>query len=237
MYFSRCLFAGALGLACAGVHAEDAAVSAPAEKSESENLTPTIEKIDIRPGDRWSYRVVDEIIGETKYDVTYTITEIDNSIISVSVEFNNYRQGSANTILQTYDDRWNFLGGPIWRIRPGDPSYGVSLPLKVGLEWKTHFTATRNDRDIYSIADATTRVTAYEPVTLKFNYTYNAFKIDTEESISTGVDRSVTKLKTTSWYAPEVNRYVKRITETRIDGRLLSRTSEQLTAYTRRNDN
>jgi hypothetical protein len=40
----------------------------------------------------------------------------------------------------------------------------------------------------------------------------------------------------TMWLAPSVNRYVKRIVETRIDDRFQSWNIELLSAYTRRHD-
>ncbi|MFY9658655.1 MAG: hypothetical protein WAK01_19070 [Methylocystis sp.] len=114
---------------------------------------------------------------------------------------------------------------------------GVRLPLKVGATWDTHFTASRKNPDRDSIIDATSVVTAYEEVSFRFGLTYDAFKIETNETVaSAGGGGPIATLKVTLWYAPAVNRYVKRVVEARTNDRLQSRIIESLTEYKRRHE-
>ena len=61
---------------------------------------------------------------------------------------------------------------------------GVRLPLKLGAKWDTHFTASRKNPDRDSTIDATSVVTGYEEVSFRFGLTYDAFKIETNESVA-----------------------------------------------------
>ena len=122
------------------------------------------------------------------------------------------------------------------RSASGDPVTGVRLPLKVGAKWETHFTASRKNPDRDSTVDATSVVTDYEEVSFRFGLTYDAFKIETNETVTAVGGGPSATLKVTLWYAPAVNRYVKRVIESRTNDRLQSRIVEALTDYKRRHE-
>jgi hypothetical protein len=223
-----------------GASAEDNADSDRAKKPDQDarSSTQVLDKIDVKPGDRWTYQVIDDVTGEIKSTTVHTLTEIRDKTYSVQSAFTPYGQSVTNTSLQVFDENWNLLDDPIWTRKPGDPSTGIRLPLKIGAQWKTHLTSTRKSPpESHFTVDAITNVVAYEPVILKFNKTYDAFKLEINEALtSTASPSQVVTLKITMWFAPSVNRYVKRIVESRIDDRLQSRNIELLTAYARRHD-
>ena len=225
-----------------GAHAEEGADShqakMPVQDQDAASPAPVVDKIDIRPGDRWTYQVIDDVTGQTKSTAVHTVTEIRDKSYSVESAFTPYGQSLANTSLQVFDENWNLLEDPVWTRKPADPLTGIRLPLKVGAQWKTHLTTTRKTPpESHSKVDATTRVVAYEPVILKFNKTYDAFKLEVNEAMTNSASpSSVITAKITMWFAPSVNRYVKRIVESRINDRLQSRSVELLTAYARRHD-
>jgi hypothetical protein len=37
---------------------------------------PVVDKIDLRPGDHWTYQAIDDITSRTKFTADYTVTEI-----------------------------------------------------------------------------------------------------------------------------------------------------------------
>ncbi len=190
----------------------------------------------MKPGDRWTYRWVDDITGETKSYQTYTLTEIKDGAFSVAITMAPVGQGQPATGLHVYDETWGLLDDGVWTRKVGDPVTGVHLPLKVGAKWETHFTASRKNPDRDSTIDATSVVTGYEEVSFRFGLTYDAFKIETNETVTAVGGGPVATMKVDLWYAPAVNRYVKRVIESRTNDRLQSRAIEVLTDYKRRHE-
>jgi len=236
----------AIGIAvnCAQIaaHAEESSDPGRANKSAQEQDTaaaaPVIDKIDVRPGDRWTYQVIDDITGETKSTVVHTVTELKDKTYSVQSTFTPYGQSVGTSTLQVFDEDWNLLEDQVWTQNPANPSTGVQLPLKLGAQWKVHLTSSRKTPpESHFNVDATATVLAYEPVILKFNKTYDAFKLEVDETLTnSAAPSSVVTSKATMWFAPSVNRYVKRILETRVNDRLQSRGIETLINYARRHD-
>ena len=206
-------------------------------RPDAPKIAPVVDSIPVKPGDRWSYRWVDDITGEAKFYQTYTLTEIKDGAFSVAITATPIGQGQPTSGLHVYDESWGLLDDGVWTRKVGDPVTGVRLPLKVGATWDTHFTASRKNPDRDSTIDATSVVTAYEEVSFRFGLTYDAFKIETNETIApAGGGGPSATLKVTLWYAPAVNRYVKRVVEARTNDRLQSRIIESLTEYKRRHE-
>jgi hypothetical protein len=234
----------AIAISCVhiGAHAEEAPDSDRAKQAASDQAAvesaPVVDKIDVKPGDRWTYQVIDDVTGETKSTAVHTVTEIKDKTYSVQSSFTPYGQSVSNTTLQIFDEDWNLVEDALWSNKPANPSTGIRLPLKLGAQWTTHLITNRKTPpDAHFNVDATTKVLAYEPVILKFNKTYDAFKLEIDETLTNSANpSSVVTIKATLWYAPSVNRYVKRIVESRVNDRLQSRGIEILTAYARRHD-
>jgi hypothetical protein len=224
-----------------GAHAKESPESRrsepPPQDQHAPDIKTAVDKIDVKPGDRWTYQVIDDVTGDTKSTTVHTVTEIRNNTFTVQSIFTPYGQSVSTTTLQVFDDQWNLLEDPLWTRHPADPSTGIKLPLKVGAEWKTKFISTRKTPpEAHLSGEAISKVLAYEPVTLRFN-TYDAFKIEVIEALTnSAAPSSNVTIKSTMWFAPSVSRYVKRITEARINDRLQSRNIELLTAYTRRHE-
>jgi hypothetical protein len=153
-------------------------------KADFRKILPVVDSIPVKPGDRWTYRWVDDITGETKSYQTYTLTEIKDGAFSVAVTATPIGQGQPTSGLHVYDESWGLLDDGVWTRKVGDPVTGVRLPLKLGAKWETHFTASRKNPDRDSTIDATSVVTAYEEVSFRFGLTYDAFKIETNDTES-----------------------------------------------------
>ena len=197
---------------------------------------PVVDKISVRPGDRWTYQWIDDITGETKFYQTFTLTEIKDGTFSVAISSTPFGQSTSTTGLLVYDSSWGLLDDGVWSRNSGDPGTGVRLPLEVGAEWQTHHVAVRKNPNQEWNVDTRSVVAAYEEVPLRFGLTYDAFRIETTETLTPAAGGAGATLKITLWYAPAVNRYVKRLVETRSKDRLQSRNLEMLTEYKRRRD-
>lgn len=213
--------------------AEDPAAGKPADATAP---APVVERLDVKPGDRWTYQSVDDVSGETKGSITFTLTEIRDRTFSVQFAFTPNGQNFTNTSLHVFDDAWNLLDDQTWTRAPGDPATGVRLPLKLGDVWRRDYVANRKTPNVTINVSSASSVAAYEPVMLRFNRSYDAYRIETLQAWVGGPNGAANTTKITMWYAPAVNRYVKRILETRVNDRLQSRTIETLTNYARRRE-
>ena len=220
------------------------AEDAPVAKTESPQVVakspgaevPVITSVDVKAGDQWNYQVYDEITAQVKLYSNYTVTEVQDGQITTSVTALPPGQTSGNSYYQLFDATWNLIEDTTWVRKPSDPNGGIKLPLKVGATWKSRFVSTRKNPDLSVTSSAMSKVVAYEPVILKSGATYDAFKIEVEETTNLVGGQATNLVKTTYWYSPQVNRFVKRVSEGRTNNRLQFHTVEQLVRYTRRHD-
>ncbi len=220
------------GLPFAGrsMAADDEGAGSPPER-EAVTLQ-RIESIDLKPGDRWTYDVLNDITGEKEGTATYLLTEVVGDTLSVQMTRDPGNGKPSWNSLLLFDKNWNFLEDSVWKRTPGSPTTGIRLPLDQNTKWETTYQATKKP-DVVIKPAAHSEVKGVEDVVLPFNKAYLSFKIETvERSVST----DGTKFGTTStfWYAPSVNRYVKKIHESRTNGHLTSRSIELLKSYSRR---
>jgi hypothetical protein len=85
------------------------AASEGESRPDSSKVAPVVDSIPVKPGDRWTYRWVDDITGEAKSYQTYTLTEIKDGAFSVAVNATPIGQGQPTSGLHVYDESWNLL--------------------------------------------------------------------------------------------------------------------------------
>ena len=68
-----------------------------AAKPDAPKIAPVVESIPVKPGDRWTYRWVDDITGESKSYQTYTLTEIKDGAFSVAITMIPIGQGQPTS--------------------------------------------------------------------------------------------------------------------------------------------
>ena len=139
----RTILTAALCLFAAAGRAESGGETKP----DAAKIPPVVDSIPVKPGDRWTYRWIDDIIGETKSYQTYTLTEIKDGAFSVAITVSPVGQSQPTTGLHVFDENWGLLDDGVWSRKVGDPVTGVRLPLKVGAKWEAHFTASRKNPD------------------------------------------------------------------------------------------
>jgi hypothetical protein len=114
---------------------------------------------------------------------------------------------------------WGRIDDGAWRLRP--PGIGIKKPLQIGKEWKS------DSNGIHLQSGLTFRATTPAG-------TFDTFRIDITIRLINTKDQ--TKLQTWTfviWYAEAVNRWVKKKSQWRAEGRVRDSFYEELTAYSR----
>lgn len=183
---------------------------------------------DVRVGDRWSYDVKDDATGDLRRAITYVAIEVtDKEITTRAMERGKDR---PNTVV--FSREWGRIDNGLWQTRPS--GYGIKKPLEVNKEWRNE-ASTRNLKTGVSLrVSAAAKVAAQEKITTPAGE-FDTFRIEVKvREVNTNDQTKSTAITETTWYAPTVNRWVKRKTETRAEGRLRDSFSEELTEYTRK---
>ena len=183
----------------------------------------------VKVGDRWVYETRDEMNGYPKETYTEVVTELSLGEIIVNVTFS----GSAASIFVTYDRDWNCIDNLIWRFRPSNGA-GISLPLAVGKTWGIEFDARNSQTGASFKGSSSSKVVAEENVTTAAG-TFDTFKIERQvRQFDTADPSKVTESQIVLWYAPQINRFVRRTSLVKFEERTRSITTEELADFTRK---
>ena len=207
----------------------------PSQESEA---TKVVTAIDIKPGDTWVYNTYNEITGELRWTATYIITEMKEKTVIVQYSTVTPRGQHSGEELQIYDDNWNLVErtSTIKFDFPSASMGGLHFPLKVGTEWASKYRSINEKTAAIFSGTSLSKVVAREPVILRSGESYDTYKIETIEQYTSAANSKKSENKTTSWFAQDVNKYVKLIYERRVGGRLLSSDKHELVSYRRRAD-
>jgi hypothetical protein len=181
----------------------------------------------VLPGDRWVYEVKDEITGDLKRTTTVVVLDVSEKEINTRMSV----RGAARPFETVFDRNWNRIDDGIWKFRPSDGA-GVQTPLQVGKEWRFENKSTHANGTALSTTGQS-KVVGEEKVTTSAG-TFDTFKIETRmRHVNANDQTKASTVNATLWYAPTVNRWVRRTYETRIEGRVRDSHTEELTDYSR----
>ncbi|MGY3448937.1 TapB family protein [Bradyrhizobium sp. USDA 4353] len=184
---------------------------------------------DAQTGDHWTYEIRDEIAGTLKSTMVQTITDVGASEIGVQVTW----LGNSDTGFLTFDRNWNVKTSGAWRYQQGDGT-GISPPLSVGRSWPIKSNDINPSNGINFRRTGTSKVVGQESVTTKAG-TFESYKIETTlQGVNAKDPSRKMQLTQTMWYAPAVDHWIKRTSETRIDGHVQGKTTMELVEYGRR---
>ena len=207
---------------------------------------PTVGAIDVKPGDHWSYEVRDAGGAEVKATADYLVSDVRDGEIAVQLKIVDAVTKAETTGLSTYDGNWRRLSAAKARIVKNEPTWGIPDDLAIGKAWTYDYEVRGGDGNHLRYEwSGHGEVLGWEKLTLPSGISYDCFKIVYKESslpppvstisfVSIG-EPSYAKVDATidEWYAPAVNRYVKRTYETRRDGRTVSTETEVLVKFER----
>jgi hypothetical protein len=182
----------------------------------------------IRAGDRWSYDVKDALTGDLRHAVTVVVVDINDKEITTRATI----RGKDRPQTAVFDLDWGRIDDGAWKLSPS--GIGIKKPLQVGKAWRSDANAMNLQSGVPFRASGAAKVVREEKVTTPAG-TFDTYQVDAEVRLVNSRDQ--TKSSTWSfvyWYAPAVNRWVKRKTEARYEGRLRDSYVEELTEYSRR---
>lgn len=183
----------------------------------------------VMPGDRWVYEVKDEITGDVKATTTVVVVDVSDKEIQTRIFF----RGAENPRQVIFDRAWNRVDDDIWKFRPSDGS-GIQIPLQVGKEWRFENKATHFQIGTAINRAGRSKVVGKETITTSAG-TFDAFKIETTMRQMNSRDQTkAATVSATFWYAPSVNRWVRKTYKLQREGRLRESLTEELTDYSRK---
>jgi hypothetical protein len=168
-----------------------------------------VERPALKPGDRWAYNRMDYWTNRVTTVRNIEVTSANDKVIQVVAT-----EPGRPEMDETYTAEWNSVATSLANSTPH--SGHLRFPLKIGEShpWKfeTIFGPQRNWRSEH---ERVTRVVGWEEITVPAGK-FRALKV-VQEGDFRRLDVSVAgKTRTTTWYAPEVKRWVKFLYEDEI---------------------
>jgi hypothetical protein len=180
-------------------------------------------------GDRWTYEITDEISGDLKHTMTVFVLDVSESEINTRVS----TRGAASPRQIVFDRTWNRIDDSIWKYRPSDGA-GIQTPLQVGKDWRFENKATHFQNGTALSTTGQSKVVGKESITTSAG-TFDTFKIETTmRQVNSNDQTKAATVTAVLWYAPSVNRWVRRTYKLQIEGRLRDSQTEELADYSRK---
>lgn len=182
----------------------------------------------IRVGDRWSYDVKDDATGDLRHSVTFVVVEVTDKEITARLTM----KGKDRPRTFVFDPDWGRIDDSVWRYRPSD--IGIRKPLQIGKEWRIDANASNMQNGAALRVSGVAKVAGKEQVTTPTG-TFDTFRVEAKLRQVDSKDQTKSfSVAQWFWYAPDVNRWVKKKVEVRSEGRLRDSFSEELTEYSRK---
>ena len=189
----------------------------------------TVDQGAIRVGDRWSYEIKDALTGDLRPATTVVVGDVNAKEITTRVTVRG-RDRPPQTMI--YDLDWGRIDDGAWKLRP--PGIGIKKPLQIGKEWRSDANGLHLQSGMTFRAEGVAKVVGQERITTQAG-TFDTFRVDMTVRMINTKDQSRSQTWTfLVWYAPAVNRWVKKTSEWRSEGRVRDSFSEELTEYSRR---
>ena len=217
----------AVGLAVAGGRYANVALCAEA---------PTVEMpadgVDAARGDEWTYLTQDTLTGESLSEQEVVVVDRQGNEIDVRLRITDPRTGAVRVGAATFDSFWRRLPDDSDSGQGTQDNWGIKPGLRVGDDWNYDFERPLAGGPIKMRWIGHGEALGIESVDLPNGMTVKAMKIEFFERPS--VARYRFEMHVVEWFAPEINRYVRREFESRLSGKVVESTSEVLLDYIRR---
>jgi hypothetical protein len=187
---------------------------------------------DVARGDEWIYQARDSLTGDTLSDIDVVVADTQVDKIDVRLRITNPNTGMVRVGAATFDSFWRRAPDAIVPGKGVQDSWGVRPKLQVGDDWNYNFERPLSGGPIMMAWIGHGEVLGVERMELPNGRTVEAMKIEFFERPS--VARYRFAMHVTEWFAPEINRYVRREVESRLAGEITESTTEILQDYIRR---
>jgi hypothetical protein len=192
----------------------------------------TVDPGPIRVGDRWSYDIKDALTGDLRQAVAIVAAEINEKEVTTRISARG-RDGRDRPMTIVFNPDWGRIDDGVWKHRPSD-LLGIKKPLQVGKQWRAEGNSTNIQTGVAMQTSGLAKVVGQEQITTPAG-TFDTFRVDlTVRQINTKDLTKSTTLTVVVWYAPAINRWARKSTEVRFEGRLRDSFSDELTGYSRK---
>jgi hypothetical protein len=193
------------------------------------NQAQSVDPGPIQVGDRWSYEIKDTLTGDLRRATTIVVGDVTNNEITTRVTVRG-RDRPPQTIVHDLD--WGHIDDGVSKLRP--PGIGIKRPLQIGREWRSDANGIHLQSGVTYRAEGVAKVVGREQVTTPAG-TFDTFRVNMTGQVINTKDQTQSQTWTfVVWYAPAVNRWVKKTSEWRSEGRVRDSFSEELTEYSRK---
>ena len=193
----------------------------PAQDTQKETASA------VHKGDQWTYNDIDDITGNARAILRFTVTEVSDK--EIAVRSVRDRNGQSELGLILYDLNWNETTDGDWKKLPRD-STGIELPLAMGKEW--HFKHRNQNTKTGVVINVTTSARVVGQETMKVaSQQYDTFKIESQIHQVLPQSGKSRDILISTWYAPAINRWVKRSWTLRSNGHIVDQHTHELVEF------
>ena len=193
--------------------------------------TPT-QGVDVARGDEWIYQVEDSLTGAALSNFDVVVVDKQPTEIDVRIRVTDPNTGAARVGAATFDAFWRREPDGVGLGRGVQDSWGVRPKLKVGDDWDYNFERPLSGGPIMMSWIGHGEALGVERMDLPNGRTVDTVKVEFFERPS--VARYHFEMRVVEWFSPEINRYVRREIETRVEGKISEATTEILQDYIKR---
>lgn len=182
----------------------------------------------VRAGDRWSYDLKDTATGDLRQSFTLVVFEVNDKEITARVTIKGYENRPQTSV---FNLNWGLIDNGLWQYRPNE--IAINQPLQVGKEWRYDVNA-KNMRDgsIWRTS-GNAKVAGQEKLTTALG-TFDTFRIEAKGRQVSANEQMSFLTTQVIWYAPAVNRWVRKTFDARAQGRNKDSVAEEMTSYSRK---
>jgi hypothetical protein len=188
--------------------------------------------VDVSRGDEWIYEIRDSLTGDPLSVESVVVVEKHANTIDARLRITASRTGIERVGAATFDLFWRRLPDEISPGNGAQESWGVKPKLRIGEDWDYSFERPLMGSTIMMRWIGHGEALAAESVELPNGRTVQALKVEFFERPS--VARYHFEMHVVEWFSLEINRYVQRDVEMRLDNKITDSTTELLQDYIRR---
>jgi hypothetical protein len=202
--------------------------------------------IDVKRGDEWKYETRDFLTQEIKSKIRYVVADVLPAEIDVRLTYLDARNGRENSFLMQFDHDWQLLESPLLVFKDRTEPTSILEHLEIGKTWSYSYKSVQKTTGTAKTWYGKAKIVGWEKVILRSNRSFDAFKIERDETDEKPADGAVapkapstanrTQVLRVVWFAPSENGFVREVSQTRVNGRLFDGYEQELLEYRRHQD-
>jgi hypothetical protein len=184
--------------------------------------------------DLWIYDTKNEVTGLPSEGYTEMVVQVSPKEVVVNRTYREPVYRWPQNYIVTYDHDWDVIDRFDHKFKPND-GLGLRMPLSVGKTWQAEFDAQdlHTTRRTYR-GTSSSKVVAQETITTDAG-TFDTFKIEQQARWLDPLDPArMWEFQIVSWFAPQINHWVRRTTLTKFEKRVRENTTEELADFNRK---